>query len=259
MNNTSDTKEVRYIYFSATSVTKKTMEALGATAENCINLTLPNTEAHLNGAPGSLLYIGYPVYGGRVPKLFLDRMDSLRFDNYNVVVVGTYGNRHYDDALDEMQAFVELRGGNVVATLAVVGEHCFVPQLATGRPDADDILKLNTISKEIEVKWHNGTLTPLAPTKPREYRAFPGVAFHPLTLDTCHQCGLCVKECPTVALSLTDDTILTDPSLCISCMRCVKLCPHNARQLPSPAQEALNTKLMVFAKEQKEIEVVWGE
>lgn len=44
----------------------------------------------------------------------------------------------------------------------------------------------------------------------------------------CTNCQLCVKNCPTGALSYINNSIQIDHSLCISCMRCANSCPQNA-------------------------------
>lgn len=48
----------------------------------------------------------------------------------------------------------------------------------------------------------------------------------------CTSCGMCVKVCPTGALSrdLSTGSILTDYEKCKNCLHCVKVCNTNARQ-----------------------------
>jgi ferredoxin len=56
-----------------------------------------------------------------------------------------------------------------------------------------------------------------------------GGIFHPLTVDTCIQCGLCVKNCPTGAIDSDCSTI--DSGRCISCFRCIRRCPVQAKNM----------------------------
>lgn len=41
----------------------------------------------------------------------------------------------------------------------------------------------------------------------------------------CNLCGICFKNCPTKAISLTDK-ILVDHATCIGCGTCAKVCPR---------------------------------
>lgn len=46
--------------------------------------------------------------------------------------------------------------------------------------------------------------------------------------EDCIQCGLCIKNCPVSAISLTEKKVEIDHSFCNSCMRCISNCPQNA-------------------------------
>lgn len=46
--------------------------------------------------------------------------------------------------------------------------------------------------------------------------------------DACISCGVCVKACRTVALSMKDGKIVLDSQKCNNCGRCVKSCPTDA-------------------------------
>ncbi|WP_461204850.1 EFR1 family ferrodoxin [Clostridium sp. DL1XJH146] len=45
--------------------------------------------------------------------------------------------------------------------------------------------------------------------------------------DTCIQCGLCIKSCPTKNITLENNRI-TFSDKCIMCTRCINICPSNA-------------------------------
>ncbi|HPO50506.1 MAG TPA: 4Fe-4S binding protein, partial [Spirochaetota bacterium] len=49
--------------------------------------------------------------------------------------------------------------------------------------------------------------------------------FQPLTIDNdkCSKCGLCVKECPVAALSISP-TLIRDKKSCVHCYRCASIC-----------------------------------
>ena len=80
-----------------------------------------------------------PVYSGRVPAVLIDCIDQFEGDGAKAVVVGVYGNRHYDDALLEAADLLGERGFKVIAAGAFIGEHSMAPRVGAGRPDADDL------------------------------------------------------------------------------------------------------------------------
>jgi carbon-monoxide dehydrogenase iron sulfur subunit len=49
------------------------------------------------------------------------------------------------------------------------------------------------------------------------------------TLNVCNQCGSCVPECPTLALTVNKlGVVMLNKSLCINCLACVAVCPSNS-------------------------------
>lgn len=90
----------------------------------------------------ALAVITVPVYGGHVAPLALERMKELHADGAPAVVVVVYGNRAYEKALVELDAFVTKLGFKVIAGATFVGEHSYSSEkypVASGRPDADDL------------------------------------------------------------------------------------------------------------------------
>lgn len=57
------------------------------------------------------------------------------------------------------------------------------------------------------------------------------------TLVTCTQCGECVAECPTMALTVNPQgVVMLNRALCIGCLACVGRCPIGAmRHVPGMA------------------------
>ncbi len=248
----------KYIYFSGTDSTKRVMEALGADESSSFNITMstPSDELLAFGEQ-DLIFVGFPIYGGRVPKVVLDRLEKLNGGGCKFVVVGVYGNRHYDDALKEMQVFAEKHGCCVIAAIAAVAKHNMVPTIATDRPDAADIKRLQEIKAEIDAKSEAGELKPMTCRPEESYKEFNNPAFYPVATDDCSGCGICAEECPMQAIS-HDDPRVVDDTRCITCMRCTYVCPSNARQLPSQVQTALANRLESICTERREIEIFWN-
>ncbi|MEL3907530.1 MAG: 4Fe-4S binding protein [Treponemataceae bacterium] len=46
--------------------------------------------------------------------------------------------------------------------------------------------------------------------------------------DACIDCGMCVGECPTEAISPGDGRHVIDADTCIDCGQCTSVCPNNA-------------------------------
>ncbi len=247
----------KYIYFTATNTTWRVMEALGAEAQNSLNITLsrPADEA-LSFSEEDMVYIGFPVFGGRVPSIVLERLQALQGNGCQVVVVAVYGNRHYDDAIREMEAFAQRHNCRVVASVAAVAQHSIVNTIATGRPDATDLRRLAQIRASIEMRREEGLLKamPLRPEESyKEYRQMPVV---PQTSEDCVLCGMCARECPVQAITV-NEACATDAGKCILCMRCVAVCPALARQLPAPALQAVTDHIQSRCVERREAELFW--
>ncbi len=65
----------KYIFISATGTTETVMNALGATPQNSLNLTLEAPAGEqLQFCKDDLVFLGFPVFGGRVPALVLERL-----------------------------------------------------------------------------------------------------------------------------------------------------------------------------------------
>ena len=98
------------------------------------------------------------MYGGRIPRKAVQRLLHLRSDGRAAAVVAVYGNREYEDALQELTD-IALEAGFVPAAGAVfIGEHSYhtdATPIAVGRPDADDLNKAmafgQAIRRELDV------------------------------------------------------------------------------------------------------------
>ncbi len=179
------------------------------------------------------LLVVVPVYGGRVPKVAIERLAVLRGNGQKAVAVVVYGNREYDDALLELKNELEKSGFQVIAAGAFIAEHSIIRSIANGRPDEEDIKIAHQFGMNITAKMLGGDNVdsvqvpgkdPYVPIKPS--------AFHPTASETCVKCGHCAELCPVSAIPVdTPNQTLDDR--CINCMRCVQVCPVQARSLPS--------------------------
>lgn len=105
------------------------------------DLTTPKARQAFNHLFGKdeLAIIGLPVYAGRLPKNIENFFSSLVGNAASAVALVLYGNRDYNDALVELKLKLEECGFVVKAGAAFTGKHTFSKNIATGRPDKNDL------------------------------------------------------------------------------------------------------------------------
>lgn len=256
---------VRAVYFSPTHTTKAIVREvasalsapLSATIETT-DLTLPRqrpTDVLCNA--DDVLVFGFPVYAGRVPVLLRDEFAHLEGHGTPAVIVGLYGNRHFDDALLEAADLLSERGFNVVAAGAFIGEHSLTARVGTGRPDSADIAVAQRFGAQMGARLAQSHSAP-APTIEgnRPYRELkPGADVRPITTDACTNCGVCVACCPLGIID-EDDPALVDAG-CLHCRACVKSCPEDAKYFSSEPTDRLIAMLESKCLERKEPQLFW--
>ncbi len=263
------------VYFSATGTTEKIVRtAANAAVEYLrdngagngleaafIDFTRPGTrERELCFEAGDLVFIGLPVYAGRMPNLLLPYLrEKISGINAAVVPIVLYGNRNYDDALIELKKLMEDAGFLVAAAGAFVGEHSFSYVLGAGRPDSEDL----ALASELGVRAAKKVKTVL-PVSISEHgkinRAEAGSENHMLPVSVpghdpvrpyytprdrygnpinilsvkpktdmkkCTRCGLCAELCPLESISAGEPAVIT--GICMKCGACIKKCPAQAK------------------------------
>jgi ferredoxin len=252
-------EKVKLVYFSPTGNSKKVAEAIAKGIQlpiEYINLTSPQARIqNFSDFHDELTIISSPVYGGRVPHQAAFRIRRLIANNTPTILVVTYGNRAYEDALIELSDIVSEVGFKPFAGCAFIGEHSWsTPEKPTagGRPDNDDLAEAESFGKKIREKLEKvGDVKELSSLKmpgknPYTLRATvwrPGRLMSPFTNEeTCTKCGKCVEVCPTGAVSIRDVVsnpspravlntriVSTNEDACIWCCACVRNCPASAR------------------------------
>ncbi|MDM8533989.1 flavodoxin domain-containing protein [Clostridiaceae bacterium HSG29] len=108
--------DVNIMYFSATGTTKKIIKSL---ANNFLEVTdnkikkevdftlIHNRKEGIDFNKNDILFIGVPVYAGRVPNILLKYLNKIKGNGAFVIPVVVYGNRNYDDALIELNDIVK--------------------------------------------------------------------------------------------------------------------------------------------------------
>lgn len=255
--------EAHLIYFSPTHTSKQVAKAIvqGTGIKDVIpvNLTLQMAEETVIPA-SSLAIIVVPVYGGHVAPLAMERLESIRGLDTPAVLVVVYGNRAYEKALMELDAFAIPHGFKVIAGATFIGEHSYSTDqspIAQGRPDDSDLDFANEFGNKIMEKIQAAvTSNTLYQVDVRAIRR-PKQPFFPLFRflrkviklrksgtplprtpwveeeSLCTHCGLCVANCPAGAITKGDE-LHTDADNCIKCCACVKSCARKARIYDTP-------------------------
>lgn len=219
------------ICFSPTGGSRAYGRAMAAAVEPdfaCIDLTAPEgTGRERAFGPAELAVFSLPVYGGRLPAIALPRMDGLRGEGTPCILAVVYGNRHYDDALAELEDFVRARGFRPVGGAALVARHTY-GEIQAGRPDTADLKGAAEFAGA--AAQNRGLAQPLPGARP--YRdGGGGGKFHPITSESCTRCGRCREVCPAGAVG---EGFRTDPGRCISCFACIRACPAGAKNMDTP-------------------------
>ena len=211
-----------------------------------------------------------PVYGGKVAPAALARMEQVRGEDTPAILLVTYGNRNFEQALSQLADFVCERGFRPIASAALVGEHSYsnaTYPIAVGRPDAADLASTEEFGKRIATKLNTQEgvrQINVAEEMPRletpessllAFRAFvqeytrqqqenPVKVYPSASKEACTHCGKCVTLCPTQAITLGKEEV-SDPMRCIRCCACVKGCPSGARTFLSPFAKSLSENFQI--------------
>lgn len=260
-------ERVEALYFSPTGNVKKVCETLGSEIAKIMGAEYSSydfTPAGSRGVlkdygAGDLVILGLPVYAGRIPnKIRPFVCDYIKGNNTRIIPVCCFGNRSFGDALTELRDEAVKNNFVPVAAAAMVSEHAFAGELATGRPDDGDMKELKSFAKDAADKLINiedeGLGKHAEPCSKGDisciYNALflpgsspAGAYYQPLRADgkpavflkakpktkaeLCDNCGVCADVCPMGSISLTDFSDV--PGTCIKCQACIKACHSGAK------------------------------
>ena len=225
------------IYFSPTGNSKKSTLSVAAALSDkpCREIDItPAANAGITESFGSedFVVFGLPVYGGRLPAVAVPRLNHFKGAGTPCIILVTYGNRDYDDALLELSDLVRTNGFLPLGAAALVGKHTY-GEIQTDRPNASDLAENRQFARSV-LHAPTPSSSPLQIKGNRPYKAGPqkSSGFIPHTTEACINCTLCVEQCPTSAIG--DDCKTIAPENCISCFGCISCCPVQAKVMDSP-------------------------
>ena len=231
-------QKVSGIYFSPTGITKSVVKSMLAEfdiQQEEIDLTpYENRDNAYSFDENEVVIIGVPVYGGRVPITAEHRIKLLRGNKTPAVLVATYGNIHYSNAMFELQSIVAPIGFVTIGAAVVVSEHNVVSGIGAGRPNEQDLSAVSAFIEQIKTKMSQSRQYEsifLNGEMPKTPRIDPPIWPH--GNKRCNNCGICDKLCPVQAI---DDPRKKAGEACIHCMRCIKYCPQKARTYGRPVK-----------------------
>ena len=228
-------EKLNLVYFSPTDTTKNVLHKIASELNiqineefNLTNFEYSNFERTFN--ENDLVIFGSPVYGARVPKTAKNRFDGIKGRNTKAVLILTYGDVHYDDALIEFYQIMENKGFSIIGMGIFVTRHNVINCIGVNRPDENDNEEIKLFSKNLVKNMKENKCINIKTETKKIFGKNSKLPIKPKGSKNCKNCGLCIKLCPENAIEQKNPK-KTIKEKCICCMRCVKYCPYKARNL----------------------------
>lgn len=250
-------KKLVAFVFSPTGSSLKIVKRLSKHFESSDIIDLTTIEENLDMEfDDETVVFAFPVYAGRVPEVFLDRLDDIYGNENEAIIIAVYGNRHYDDALLEISDMMIERDFKIIAAAAFVAEHTYTSKIAGGRPNEADLEVVDSLADVLELMSGEFYTPPDIPGN-RPYRKGVGEStWAPYPSDKCISCGVCSMVCPVRIINPDGELPKEKIVYCLHCMACVKRCPINVRIADDEALIKLRAYLEEnFTKPEKEPEI----
>lgn len=223
-------------YFSPSGTTRKITEELNKSfnlpIDTCDLLKNPlHEDIHISS--NDLCIISLPVYMGRIPSICIDMVNKIKSNKSLAIGVVVYGNREYEDALVELTDLLTNNNFTIVGAGAFIAQHSIFSSVGNGRPDDSDLKLIKSFGEncnKIIESLNNDAFSRLEINIKgnRPYRLTKPLPLKPKSKNTCNNCGLCYRICPTNSI-LKDSPKEINKDTCISCGACISNCPSNSK------------------------------
>lgn len=219
--------KVTAVYFSPTGNSKKTAvamaETIGKEIEE-IDVTVMPSDAEFTKE--DFVIFSAPVYAGRIPNVARERLERFKGNDTPCILIATYGNREFDDALLEMADMFKEQGFVIKGAAGLIGRHTY-GEIQVDRPNNADLEECRDFAKKAA---ENAQIWPefdIPGNRPYREGMTKG-SHHPTCNDSCIKCGLCVRACPVGAIEEDCENVRDN---CISCFRCIRNCPVGGKEI----------------------------
>ena len=140
---------VTKIFFSPSGTTKEVIETLiNKIGQEKEGYDLLNFNSSKEFGEEDTVIVGMPVFAGRIPKSARQRLEKFKGNNTSAIAIVNYGNAHVTDSLLELVELLKENNFNVIAAASTVSHHSIFNGVAVGRPDKEDIKKINDFGEK---------------------------------------------------------------------------------------------------------------
>ena len=249
--------KISKVYFSPSGTTEKIVNEVAKNfnmnRENYDLLSFDSEKTFEN----ELVIIGVPVFDGRIPKLACERLSKMKGKNTKAIIVVNYGNIDAGDAVLELSELLKKNNFDIVGVATTVSQHSQFSELGKNRPDADDLAKITSFTKNVIRKLENKVENEIFV---KGYKPYPDYVKPSFSVecneDLCSECLDCVYTCPEEAIMENTPT-MTNLDDCTRCSTCINVCSENARSFGGANYQKEMESALANNLERKEAEFHW--
>lgn len=226
------------IQFSPTGNAAHIARLLGGFIGTDVVLPLEHTDPKTLGISDHLIII-YAIHAFNAPKIvkkFIENIPASIANNVSLIGVGCNTTWINQASSKDIRAILEKKGFNIsvdeviampLTLVTSFSDEMVYEQLEEAKKNIITIvehIKNNTVTLNV-YPFKTKLLQKVGRIEPAAAKLF-GLELH--AKDNCTLCGLCVRECPTKNIKMTEQGKIKFGFKCMMCMRCIYNCPEKA-------------------------------